>query len=44
MKEGNAENKLVGNFYTPIFMNNKEGEMKNSAFDKIVENYRVVSA
>ena len=44
MNEGNAENKLVGNFCTPVFMNSKEDEMKNSAFDIITENYRVMFA
>jgi len=42
MNEGNAENKLIGNFCSPVILNNKEDDIRNSAFDIITENYRVM--
>ena len=44
MNEGNAENKLIGNFCSPVFINNKDEVEKNSVFDIINENYRVMFA
>lgn len=43
MNEGNAENKLIGNFCTPVFINNND-EIKSSVFDIINDNYRVMLA
>ena len=42
MNEGNAENKLIGNFCSPVILNNKEDDRRNSALDIITENYRVM--
>ena len=43
INEGNAENKLIGNFCYPVNIN-KEDDLRNSAFDRITDNYRIMFA
>ena len=44
INEGNAENKLNGNFCIPVMNNNDEESLKNSAFDVLTENYKIMLA
>ena len=45
INEGNAENKLVGNFCKPVVFNNgNKNDSINSAFDIISDNYKIMFA